>query len=251
VEERLQKIIARSGIASRRKAEEMIGEGRVSVNSEIVREMGFKADIERDEIRVDGKLICAEETKIYLMLNKPRGYVTSLSDPQNRPLVTHLLPELGARLFPVGRLDFDSEVLLLMTNDGMFAQHVQHPRYRISKTYRVKISGRMSSEELTSLRKGLELEDGRFIPDEVSIEDINPKSTWVMLKISEGRNRVIRRAFEKMGHSVLRLIRTAVDDLQLDNLEGGHYRLLKGWEIKQLLSPKKQRGKVSKFKEGK
>jgi 23S rRNA pseudouridine2605 synthase len=213
--------------------------------------MGFKADILRDEIRVDGKLICAEETKIYLMLNKPRGYITSLSDPQQRPLVTHLLPELGARLFPVGRLDYDSEGLLLMTNDGSFAQHIQHPRYRISKTYRVKISGRIKAQELNQLQKGLELEDGRFIPDEVLMEEINPKSTWVTLKISEGRNRVIRRAFEKLGHSVLRLIRIAIDDLQLGNLREGDYRFLKGWEIKKLLSQKKSSEKVSKIRGGK
>jgi len=240
MEERLQKLIARSGIASRRKAETMISEGRVSVNSQIVRELGSKADIERDEIRVDGKLICVEETKIYLMLNKPRGYVTALSDPQNRPLVIHLLPEMGARLFPVGRLDYDSEGLLLMTNDGGFAQHVQHPRYRISKTYRVKISGRLNAREFNQLQKGLELEDGKFVPDEVALEEINPKSSWLTLKISEGRNRVIRRAFEQLGHEVLRLIRMAVADLQLGNLPEGDYRLLKGWEIRQLLSPRKR-----------
>lgn len=242
MEERLQKIIARSGIASRRKAEEMIREGRVSVNSVTVRELGSRADIGRDEIRVDGKLICAEETKIYLMLNKPRGYVTSLSDPQNRPLVIHLLPELGVRLFPVGRLDYDSEGLLLLTNDGQFAQHVQHPRYRISKTYRVKISGRLKAADFARLQKGLELEDGRFVPDDVVLEEINPKTSWLTLKISEGRNRVIRRAFEQLGHEVLRLIRTAVADLQLGNLREGDYRLLKGWEIQRLLAPRRQSG---------
>jgi 23S rRNA pseudouridine2605 synthase len=242
MEERLQKILARSGLASRRKAEEMIREGRVSVNSETVRELGLKADVERDEIRVDGKLVCAEETKTYVMLNKPRGYVTTLSDPQKRPLVISLIPELGLRLFPVGRLDYDSEGLLLMTNDGNFAQHVQHPRYRISKTYRVKISGRLNPGEFRRLQQGLDLEDGRFIPDEVSLEEINPKSSWLILKISEGRNRVIRRAFEQLGHPVLRLIRTAVADLQLGNLGEGNYRFLKGWEIRQLLSPRKRSG---------
>ncbi len=242
MEERLQKILARSGVASRRKAEEMIREGRVSVNSEIVRELGSKADIERDEIRVDGKLICAEETKVYVMLNKPRGYVTALSDPQKRPLVIHLLPEMGVRLFPVGRLDYDSEGLLLLTNDGSFAQRVQHPRYRISKTYRVKISGRLNAAEFNRLQKGLELEDGKFAPDEVALEEINPKSSWLTMKISEGRNRVIRRAFEQLGHEVLRLIRTAVADLQLRNLREGDYRLLKGWEVQQLLAPRKRSG---------
>ncbi len=240
MEERLQKILAKAGVASRRKAEELIREGRVSVNAQVVREMGTKADVERDEIRLDGKLICTEEPKITLMLYKPRGYLTSLSDPQKRPLVIHLLPELGSRLFPVGRLDYDSEGLLLMTNDGSFAQHVQHPRYRISKTYRVKISGRLSPAEFSRLKKGLELEDGRFIPDDVSLEEVNPKSSWLTLKISEGRNRVIRRASEQLGHEVLRLIRTAIGDLQLGNLREGEFRLLKGREIRQFLSPRKQ-----------
>ncbi|OPY87790.1 MAG: Ribosomal large subunit pseudouridine synthase B [Syntrophus sp. PtaU1.Bin208] len=251
MEERLQKIIARSGLASRRKAEEMIHEGRVSVNSEIVRKFGAKADVDRDEIRVDGKLICAEETKTYLMLNKPRGYVTTLHDPQKRPMVISLLPELGVRLFPVGRLDYDSEGLLLMTNDGRFAQHIQHPRYRISKTYRVKISGRLNTGEFRRLQSGLDLEDGKFIPDEISLEEINPKSTWLTLKISEGRNRVIRRAFEQLGRPVLRLIRTAVADLQLGSLGEGDYRFLKGWEIRQLLSPRKKSGSLERSREGK
>jgi len=250
MEERLQKIIARAGLASRRKAETMISEGRVSVNADIVRELGVKADVERDEIRVDGKLICAEETKTYLMLNKPRGYVTTLSDPQKRPQVIHLLPELGVRLFPVGRLDYDSEGLLLMTNDGRFAQHIQHPRYRITKTYRVKISGRLSAGEFSRLQKGLDLEDGKFIPDDVALEELNPKSSWLTLKISEGRNRVVRRAFEELGHPVLRLIRTAVADLQLGNLGEGEVRFLKGWEIRQLLSPQKRSGSPVKSREG-
>ena len=242
MEERIQKIIARSGLASRRKAEEMIQEGRVSVNSEIVRELGFKADIDKDEIRVDGKLICAEETKTYLMLNKPRGYVTTLSDPQNRPKVVSLIPELGIRIFPVGRLDYDSEGLLLMTNDGQFAQHIQHPSYRISKTYRVKISGRLNPGDFRRLEQGLELEDGKFSPDSVTLDEINPKSSWLVLKISEGRNRVIRRAFEQLGHPVLRLIRTAVADLQLGNLGEGDFRFLRREEIRKLLNPsRKQR----------
>jgi len=236
MEERIQKIIARSGMASRRKAEEMIQEGRVSVNSEIIRELGFKADIGKDEIRVDGKLICTEETKTYLMLNKPRGYVTTLSDPQNRPKVGSLIPELGIRLFPVGRLDYDSEGLLLMTNDGQFAQHIQHPSYRISKTYRVKISGRLNPGEFRRLQQGMDLEDGKFTPDDLTLEELNPKSSWLILKISEGRNRVIRRAFEQVGHPVLRLIRTAVADLQQGRLGEGAHRFLKGWEIRKLLN---------------
>ncbi len=246
MEERLQKIIARSGLASRRKAEDMIREGRVSVNSETVRELGFKADIGRDEIRVDGKLICAEETKIYVALNKPRGYVTTLSDPQKRPTVISLLPELGARLFPVGRLDYDSEGLLLMTNDGHFAQQIQHPRFLVSKTYRVKISGRLTGAEFRRLQNGLDLEDGTFVPDAAMIDEINPKSSWLILNISEGRNRVIRRAFEKLGHPVLRLIRTAIADLQLGNLGEGDYRFLKGWEIRQLMSPRRQNERLGK-----
>ncbi len=236
MKERLQKIIASAGITSRRNAEKMILEGRVSVNHVVVRELGVKADSEKDEIRVDDKLIFHEVSKIYLMLNKPRGYVTTLHDPQKRPIVTDLLPGISERVFPVGRLDYDSEGLLLLTNDGDFAQKLQHPRFNIPKTYEVKIEGILKDRDLQSLIKGTRLEDGNFKPDHVQLLKRGPKNTWLALTISEGRNRLIRRGFEAFNHSVIRLVRTAVSDLQLGKLKPGAYRHLAKEEIKKLLS---------------
>lgn len=236
MKERLQKIIANAGITSRRDAEHMIVDGRVTVNHITVSQLGAKADIEEDEIRVDGKLLFPEVSKIYLMLNKPKGYVTTLNDPQKRSIVTDLLSGVSERVFPVGRLDYDSEGLLLMTNDGDFSQKLQHPRFGISKTYEVKIEGSMTNHDFQSLLKGIKLDDGRFRPDNVQIIKKNPLSTWLALTISEGRNRLIRRGFMELGYSVARLIRTSISDLKLGNLKTGMYRYLTKEEVKKLLS---------------
>jgi len=236
MKERLQKIIASAGITSRRNAEKMIVEGRVTVNHAVVRQLGAQADIEKDEIRVDDKLIFVEVSKTYLMLNKPRGYVTTLNDPEKRPIVTDLLSGISDRVFPVGRLDYDSEGLLLMTNDGNFTQKLQHPRFRISKTYEVKINGHLRDHELQSLLQGIQLEDGRFKPDHIQVIKKSPRSTWLTLTISEGRNRLIRRGFEALGRDVIRLVRVAVSDLHLGNLKTGTYRYLTREEVKKLLS---------------
>jgi 23S rRNA pseudouridine2605 synthase len=237
MKERLQKIIAKAGIASRRAAEKMIQEGRVSVNRVSVRELGTKADINTDEIRVDGKLIFyeANESKIYLILHKPSGYITSVKDPQGRHIVMDLLPEGMNGVFPVGRLDYDSEGLLLMTNDGDFAHKIQHPKFSIPKTYRIKIMGKIADKEFRALEKGIVLSDGMFKPQTVQIEKVEKKSCWVMLTINEGRNRVIRRAFETLGYTVARLIRIAVSDIQLAGLKRGDYRYLTKKEVKKIL----------------
>ena len=157
MQERLQKIIARAGVASRREAEKMMLDGRVSVNNQIIRQLGVRADINKDQIRIDGALIYTESEKVYILLNKPRGYVTTLHDPQQRPIVTDLLHDVSVRVFPVGRLDYDSQGLLLMTNDGDFAQKLLHPRFRIQRTYQVKIKGTLKKEEIRSLTRGLDL----------------------------------------------------------------------------------------------
>jgi 23S rRNA pseudouridine2605 synthase len=235
-EERIQKILARSGIASRRKAEELVLQGRVTVNGEVRCEPGSRADAAKDDIRVDGRRILPEETMVYLMLHKPAGTVTSLRDPEGRPVVRHLLEERFERLFPVGRLDYDSEGLLLMTNDGQFALRVAHPRYRVPKTYRVKVRGSLPPKIMRKLEAGIDLPDGRFVPEAVSMEGKNPKSTWIQLTATEGRNRVIRRALEELGYPVQRLIRVAVGEVRLGNLEPGRSRPLKTNEIRQLLS---------------
>lgn len=238
--ERLQKIIANAGIASRRAAEEMIRQGRVSVNGIVVRELGTKAGPE-DEIRIDGKLISTEVDKVYLMLYKPQGYVTTLKDPEGRPIVTDLIGDIRERVFPVGRLDYDSEGLLLLTNDGDFAQKLQHPRFRISKTYMVKIKGNPTKKEINEMKKGVKLQDGLFVPEELSVEKVNDKSCWLKLTIHEGRNRVLRRFFEATHHPVARLVRVAVGDLTLGKLKQGEYRHLKPNEIIRLLQPKSKK----------
>jgi 23S rRNA pseudouridine2605 synthase len=235
-EERLQKILSKAGVSSRRAAEKMIAEGRISVNRIVVTGPGTKADPEKDEIRVDGRLVSLETERIYLMLHKPKGYVTTLSDPQGRPIVTDLLNGVAARVYPVGRLDYDSEGLLILTNDGEFAQRLQHPRYGIPKTYRVKVEGRFSKGELKALEKGIDLPDGRFAPAEVQLEKTNPGSTWLTLTLTDGRNRVIRRVFDSIGHSVTRLIRVAVADITLASLREGTWRMMTPREVERLLA---------------
>jgi len=233
--DRLQKIIAHAGIASRRMAEKMISEGRISVNGKIVTELGTKVDIRKDEIRVDGKLISAEVSRVYLMLNKPKGYLTTLKETRERPIVTDLLEGVPERVFPVGRLDYDSEGLLIMTNDGDFAYRVQHPKFEITKTYLVKIKGRISKEEISMIKNGAKLDDGEFKPAHVAVGKINPKSSWLELIIHEGRNRIIRRYFDSLGHPVTRLIRVAIGDIHLGDLRQGNFRYLQKKEVERLL----------------
>jgi 23S rRNA pseudouridine2605 synthase len=235
--DRLQKIIARAGIASRRTAEMMIRQGRVSVNGRTITELGTKADTRSDEIRVDGNLISQSQGggKIYILLNKPRGYLTTLDDPEGRPVVTDLIEDVAERVFPVGRLDYDSEGLLLLTNDGDFANRVQHPRFQVSKTYLAKIKGNVGKKDLDSIKQGTRLEDGDFRPLTVFVDKRNKKSCWLRLTISEGRNRVIRRYFETMGYPVMRLIRIAIGDIETGTLKQGKYRYLKTKEIRKLI----------------
>lgn len=233
--DRLQKILAHAGVASRRVAEQMIREGRVSVNDTVITQLGTKADIHRDTIKVNGKLIVTDVSNVYLMINKPRGYLTTLKDTKGRPIVTDLLEGIPDRVFPIGRLDYDSEGLLLLTNDGDFAHRIQHPKFEITKTYRVKVKGSLSSEERGRIRKGTRLDDGEFTPVNVSIKKLNPGSCWLELTIHEGRNRVIRRFFDTLDHPVTRLIRVAIGDLHLDDLPQGEFRYLQKREVQRLL----------------
>jgi 23S rRNA pseudouridine2605 synthase len=243
MEERLQKILSQAGLSSRRAAEKMMAEGRISINGAVVTEPGTKADPQRDDIRVDGKLISLETDKVVLLLHKPPGVVTTLSDPQGRPIITDLLKGVAERVYPVGRLDYDSEGALLLTNDGDLAQRLQHPRYEIPKTYRVKVAGRMQKAELKALEKGIDLPDGRFAPTDLRLEKTNPASSWLVLTIRDGRNRVIRRAFDSMGHAVIRLIRIAVADISLASLKEGNWRMLTPREVERLGALTKNRTK--------
>jgi 23S rRNA pseudouridine2605 synthase len=236
MEERLQKILAGAGVASRRTAETMIAEGRIRVNGTVVTEPGTKADSGRDEIRVDGRLISCETERVYILLHKPQGVVTTLHDPQGRPIVTDLLTGVTERVFPVGRLDYDSEGLLILTNDGEFSQRLQHPRYGIPKTYRVKVTGNPGKREMQMLESGIDLPDGRFAPRDVSVEKTNRASAWLRLTITDGRNRVIRRAFETLGYPICRLVRIAVGDVTLEAVREGAWRRLTRKEVDRLLA---------------
>jgi len=234
---RLQKIIAAAGIASRRKAEELISSGRVAVNGRTVTELGTKADPERDHIRVDGRLLHGPQRRIYVLLNKPKGYVTTVSDPEGRPTVMSLLGGIKSRVYPVGRLDYASEGLLLLTNDGDLAQQLMKAASHVPKTYLVKVSGQPSEEALRKLRSGvsIETEEGRRVktaPAKIRIvrEAPNP---WYEITLIEGRNRQIRRMFAQVGHQVEKIRRIRYGPLQLD-LPPGRYRQLTQQEVSRL-----------------
>ncbi|MCE5213040.1 MAG: rRNA pseudouridine synthase [Deltaproteobacteria bacterium] len=243
MKERLQKIIAAAGIDSRRHVEVLITTGRVSVNGKIVTELGVKADPQVDVIRVDGNTISVEKTFYYIALHKPAEYVTTMSDPQNRPTVVDLVRDVPERVYPVGRLDYESSGLLLLTNDGDFAQKIQHPRFQVPKTYRVKITGRLSREELKQIASGVKLPDGIFKPENLKVEKFNDKSTWLSLTLREGKNRIIRRGFEAAGRQVARLVRESIGNITLTGLKEGQWRDLTSREINQLLQETAQKGK--------
>ena len=237
--ERLQKIIAAAGIASRRKAEELITGGLVSVNGQVVTELGSKADPERDYIRVNGKLLHGPERHIYLLMNKPKGYVTTLRDPEGRPTVTDLLHGVGARVYPVGRLDYASEGLLLLTNDGEFANRLMKAASHVPKTYMVKVAGTPPAEALARLRAGLFIssEGGKRVktaPAKVRVirEAANP---WYEITLTEGRNRQIRRMFEEIGHHVEKIKRVRYGPLELD-VHPGEFRRLTPQEVARVKS---------------
>jgi 23S rRNA pseudouridine2605 synthase len=235
MKERLQKVIATAGFASRRHAEKLITEGRVSVNNVVITKLGEKADAQKDVIRIDGKVISTEKERYYIVLNKPAGFVTTLSDPQSRPTVVDLLNDVPERVYPVGRLDYDSRGLLLLTNDGDFAQKVQHPRFQKPKVYKVKIQGHLSKEQLKQLSKGIKAGDDVFKPENLKVEKYNDKSSWLRLTLREGKNRIIRRGFESAGYRVAHLIRETIGDITLGGLKEGEWRHLTKKEISQLL----------------
>jgi 23S rRNA pseudouridine2605 synthase len=233
--ERLQKIMAQAGVASRRKCEEFILAGRVKVNGIVVRELGFKADPLNDEIEVNGKII-ARERPVYFLLNKPIGYITSVTDPQGRKTVLDLMNRVQERIYPVGRLDYDTSGLLLLTNDGEFANHIMHPRHELDKVYEAVVKGRMEERALARLRQGVMLEDGMTAPAEaVRLRYQEKEGTSVIqLTIHEGRNRQVRRMCEAVGHPVVKLKRIRLAFLTLDGVPEGKYRPLTGEEVARL-----------------
>lgn len=236
--ERLQKIIAHAGIASRRKAEQIILDGRVRVNGKIVREMGAKADSQTDKIEVDGKRIRMPKSWTYVLLFKPQGVVTTASDEFQRDTVLELIKGIKGRIYPVGRLDMDAEGLLLMTNDGEVADGLTHPAGEIPKTYRVKVRGFPSEEALDKIRSGVILEDGPAKGENVHRVEMGKKvsesHSWIELTVTEGRNHLIKRMFEAIGHPVTRLRRTKMANLTLEGLRPGKWRHLRKAELHKL-----------------
>jgi 23S rRNA pseudouridine2605 synthase len=228
---RLQKYIAQCGIASRRHAEELIQAGSVKVNGTIVTEMGIRVS-DKDKIEVDGKLIKKEKELIYIMLNKPSGYVSTVSDPEGRKTVLDLIDGVNERIYPVGRLDYDTTGLLILTNDGDFAFRNTHPGQETTKTYLAEIAGMPSNETLQKLRNGVMLDNKPTAPAKVEVVDLKPKSTLLKIIIHEGRNRQVKRMCEAVGHPVLRLKRTAVGRLTLGDLKLGEWRYLSIKEAK-------------------
>lgn len=234
MEVRLQKVIAASGLASRRKAEEWIAQGRVTINGKIVRELGTRIDPERDHVKVDGRHLKAVEPYAYLLLNKPKGIVSTLNDPEGRPTIDNLLHGVTLRVFPVGRLDFDTEGLMLLTNHGELAQALLHPRYHVAKVYLAKVKGVLTDEEISQLAEGVKLEDGMTAPAMVKKVRKAEENSWLEVTIYEGRKHQIKRMFEVVGHPVLKLKRIKFGPLALGDLLPGEFRYLTDREANTL-----------------
>ncbi|HEX8173699.1 MAG TPA: pseudouridine synthase [Pyrinomonadaceae bacterium] len=238
MEERLQKLIAAAGIASRRHAEELITAGDVTVNGKVVKTLGAKADPERDHIKVRGRLINPRlnlREPVYVLLNKPRGYLSSVSDPEGRPLVTELVPRSLGRLHPVGRLDFNTEGLLILTNDGELTNIITTARNRVRKVYEVKVKGVAPEDAIERLRRGVTLDDGtRTAPAEIKRVEESESNSWFQVVLLQGRNQQIRRMFDVIGHSVVKLRRTKIGFLSDEGLKPGHWRFLAPAEVARL-----------------
>jgi len=242
---RLQKVIAEAGLASRRKAETLITEGRVTVNGRLIRELGTRVDRARDHIKVDGRHLKPTQPQTFVMLHKPDGVLSAMSDPKGRPTIGDLLHGIGPRVFPVGRLDFDSEGLILLTNHGELAQALLHPRYHVPKTYRIKVKGILTEEEMQALERGVKLDDGPTGKAIVKKVRKVEKNSWIDLTIYEGRKHQVKRMLEAVRHPVIKLIRIRFGPLMLGDLPVGRYRYLTDLEanaLRDLLRDREARG---------
>jgi 23S rRNA pseudouridine2605 synthase len=236
MEERLQKVMAEFGVASRRKCEELILQGRVKVNGEVVAECGRKVDKQRDEIEVDGKPLNKSVNKVYILLNKPVGYITSAKDQFNRPTVLDLISEVEERVFPVGRLDYDTEGLLILTNDGELTYKITHPSHNVTKTYRARVAGRIQESDIAAFARGLVIDGYKTAPAKLEVIKHLEKDTIVNITIHEGRNRQVRKMCDQIGHKVIRLKRISIGRLKLGDLPTGHWRYLTKEEVDYLYS---------------
>jgi pseudouridine synthase len=236
--QRLQKILSAAGVASRRLSEELILQGRVTVNGETVRELGTKADPERDEIKVDGRRIRSQQRKRYVLLYKPRGYMTTRSDPEGRPTVMDLLKGVKEYVYPVGRLDYDSEGLLLLTNDGELAARLTHPRHEVDKVYEARVRGVPDERALDRLARGVTIDGRRTAPARVRASEPlvreSGEQTIVELTIHEGRHRQVRKMFDAIGHPVVRLKRVRIGPIEDPDIPAGHWRELTPQEVARL-----------------
>ena len=230
---RLAKYLAQAGVASRRHAEALITAGKVTVNGSVVREIVTLINPGTDRIEVGNRLIGAQPL-VYVLLNKPAGYISTVHDPQGRPTVVELTSDLPVRLHPVGRLDYDTEGLLLLTNDGEFTNLVTHPRYKIDKKYLAMVKGFVTDSEAAYLRRGVELDDGPTAPARVEVRERGPRQSLMEITIHEGRKRQIKRMCAAVGHQVVKLTRTGLGFLELGGLEVGKYRLLSPVEVDRL-----------------
>lgn len=232
---RLQKVLAAAGVASRRASEILIEEGRVEVNGRIVTEQGRRVNPDRDQIRVDGSRIPPPRRHMYLVLNKPRGVISTMDDPEGRATLADYLPRTRERLFHVGRLDTETEGLIILTNDGEFAHRLAHPSYEVRKTYHVQVAGVMDNRTLKRLEKGLTLDDGPVKPDKVKLISRSQDRTLLQVSLHEGRNRIVRRMMDAVGHPVDRLARIAIGPVRLGTLPVGETRELSREELGALL----------------
>lgn len=231
---RLQKVLAAAGVASRRAAENLIARGRVEVDGEVVHTQGMRVDPQTSVIRVDGVRIPPPREHRYLALNKPQGVLSAMSDPQGRPTLVDFVPE-GERLFHVGRLDFDTEGLLVLTNDGELAQRLMHPSFEVVKTYLADVEGVITEATLKKLRGGIELDDGPITPDSVKLVQRSGGHSLVQVRLHSGRNRIVRRLFDAVGHPVRRLSRLSLGPIKLGDLRSGQTRELTDAELGSLL----------------
>ena len=230
--ERIQKVLARAGVASRRAVEEMIVRGRIRVNGGRVA-LGMRIDPSKDVVEIDGSRVPLRAELAYYLVNKPVGVVTTASDEQNRETVLDLI-EVETRVYPVGRLDIESEGAVLLTNDGELALRLTHPRYGVGKTYLVEVGGGVKEKTVRALARGVELSDGMTAPAEARLVERSPSGTLIEITLSEGKNRQVRRMFEAVGHPVHRLVRTAIGPLMLGRLKPGTYRKLRLEEVRNL-----------------
>lgn len=231
---RLNKYLALAGVASRREADRMISEGRVSINGEMVDVLGSQVDEEKDKIEVDGKSVKRLKSEVYLMLNKPPGYLVTAKDPFQRPTIMELLPKMKNRVFPVGRLDFDSEGLVLLTDDGELAYRLMHPSFQVTKEYRVRVTPKPDRSKLATLERGISLDGKKTAPAKFRILSTTVKGTLLLARLQEGRKRELRRMFEYMGFKVLALKRVKLGSLHLGHLKKGEWRYLSREEIVRL-----------------